>query len=124
MRPPGVERLVHTTPGTLAYNLISNAGSSKPSILLLALPPRMVPPSAYHSRLNASYLSITSPTRLHSRSPYGSYAYRMAYTRVGFTSARHARGALRRFLDTVALRLRGWGDVQIATKPSAQMPLR
>jgi hypothetical protein len=111
-------------PGTLDHNLIGNAGSSKPSLLLLPLPPPLAPPSAYHSRLNASYPSITPPTRLLSRLPYGSYSCRVVYTRVSFTSARNARGALRRFLDMVALQLRGWGDVQIATKPSAQMPPR
>jgi hypothetical protein len=120
MKLPAVDRLVHTTPGTLDHNLISNAGSSKPSILLLPLPPPLAPPLAYHNRLATLYLSITSPTRRHSRLPYGSYSCRVAYTRVGFTSARNAWGALRRFLDMVALQLRGWGNVQIAAKPSAR----
>jgi hypothetical protein len=55
--------------GTSAHNLISNAGSSKPTTLLLPLPLPLAPPSAYHSRCDASFFSNTSPTRLHSRVP-------------------------------------------------------
>ena len=45
-------------------------------------------------------------------------------TRVGLMCARNARGALQRFLDSVAPQWHEWGDLQIATKPIAQMPLR
>jgi flavin-dependent dehydrogenase len=46
------------------------------------------------------------------------------YTRVGLMCARNARGALQRFLDSVAPQWREWGDLQIASKPIAQTPLR
>ena len=45
-------------------------------------------------------------------------------TRVGLMCARNAREALQRFLDAVAPQWQDWEDMQIATKPIAQAPLR
>jgi digeranylgeranylglycerophospholipid reductase len=45
------------------------------------------------------------------------------YTRVGVMCAHNARGALMRFLDSVAPPWREWKDIHIASKPIAQMPL-
>jgi digeranylgeranylglycerophospholipid reductase len=45
-------------------------------------------------------------------------------TRVGLMCARNAREALQRFLDAAAPQWRDWEDMQIATKPIAQTPLR
>jgi digeranylgeranylglycerophospholipid reductase len=74
--------------------------------------------------------TLTEWTEVHLNKTFSREAFawlvplQSGYTRVGLMCARNARGALQRFLDTIAPQWREWGDIQIATKPIAQMPLR
>jgi digeranylgeranylglycerophospholipid reductase len=74
--------------------------------------------------------TLTEWTEVHLNKTFSREAFawlvplQSGYTRVGPMCARNARGALQRFLDTIAPQWREWGDIQIATKPIAQMPLR
>ena len=74
--------------------------------------------------------TLTEWTEVHLNKTFSREAFswlvplQSGHTRVGVMCARNARGALQRFLDTVAPQWHEWGDLQIATKPIAQMPLR
>ena len=74
--------------------------------------------------------TLTEWTEVHLNKTFSREAFswlvplQSGYTRVGLMCAHNARGALQRFLDAVAPEWHEWGDLQIATKPIAQMPLR
>jgi geranylgeranyl reductase family protein len=73
---------------------------------------------------------LTSWTEVHLNKALSQEAFawlvplRSGHTRVGLMCARDARGALRRLLDRVAPQWRERQDIQLATKPIAQTPLR
>jgi digeranylgeranylglycerophospholipid reductase len=73
--------------------------------------------------------TLTQWTEVHLNKRFSREAFawlvplRNGSTRVGVMCARNARGALMRFLDSVAPQWREWNDIYIASKPIAQMPL-
>jgi digeranylgeranylglycerophospholipid reductase len=74
--------------------------------------------------------TLTEWTEVHLNKTFSREAFawlvplQSGYTRVGLMCARNAWAALQRFLSAIAPQWREWGDVQIATKPIAQIPLR
>jgi digeranylgeranylglycerophospholipid reductase len=74
--------------------------------------------------------TLTEWTEVHLNKTFSREAFswlvplQSGHTRVGLMCAHNARGALQRFLDAVAPEWHEWGDLQIATKPIAQTPLR
>jgi digeranylgeranylglycerophospholipid reductase len=74
--------------------------------------------------------TLTEWTEVHLNKAFSREAFswlvplQSGYTRVGLMCAHNAREALQRFLDAVAPDWHEWEDLQVATKPIAQMPLR